>query len=323
MRNLNGPILASSTINLDRPEHRMIGNDDRARVCHFVRARLLSTYNFLSIHSNEDKACILLNRCFEQMAFLTINHHQPANNWIKPLFTTVRDQLKAEKKYTNQVFYFIHRNLAEHKTYINQLNLQSQIQTKLQDYMNDLPGILQSEHFKTELNDPMHSQLPLKILRYIMNSNDFLNITKWIYDLSQFYLLLHGTYTNLVEQEDFHDITLNELHNRAKKRFNSTHLYGQSHGIANHLSIINNGIKAVNAYHEFADGFIRPGVCDQTQRFITIDLEKRIDYLVTTPDRDAGNIVMRILRYQCVQIIYFNKCFFSISVFWSNTITIY
>lgn len=286
----------------------MAGNDDRARVCHFVRARLLSTYNFLSIRLNEDHACILLNRCFEQMALLTINHHHPANAWIKPLFTTVHDQLKAEKRYSENVFYFIYRNLAEHKTYINQLNLQSQIQTKLQDYMNDLPGVLQSEHFKTELNDPIHSQLSLKILRYIMSSNDFLKITEWIYDLSQFYLLLHRTYTNLVEEEDFHDITLNELHNRAKKRFNTTHLYRQSHRIANHLSIIENGIKAVNAYHEFADGLIRPGVCDQTQRFVTIDLEQRIDYLVTTSDRDTGNIVMRILRYNVL------KSFISINV---------
>ncbi|CAF1685281.1 unnamed protein product, partial [Adineta ricciae] len=66
------------------------------------------------------------------MAFLTLNHQQAENSWIKPVYQTINDQLKAEEEFQNKVFYFIHQKLAEHKAYINQLDLQSQIQAQLQ-----------------------------------------------------------------------------------------------------------------------------------------------------------------------------------------------
>jgi hypothetical protein len=230
------------------------------------------------------------------MAFLTINHQQAENSWIKPVLNTINDQLKAEQEYQNKVFYFIHQKLAEHKAYVNQLNLQSQIQTNLQDFITQMPITLQFIDFKTELHNPIHAQLPLKILRYILDSTDFLKITKWIYDLSQFYLLLHQTYTQLVERDEFHNITLNELYNRGQKHFNEPQRFQHHNRNNNYSLIIENGIQAVNAYHQFADGLIRPGVCDQTQRFSKIARETPIHYLVTTANLDEGNIVMRILR---------------------------
>ena len=297
VQNLYGPILAQHAINDNTAQHRIAGNNIRTKVCHFVYARPMSTYHFLSIRSNEDDACILLNRCFEQMAFLTINHHQPENTWIKPLLNTVNEQLKAEEQYQNHVFYFVHQKLAQYKGYINQLNLQSQIQTKLQEFITEMPIILQFKHFQTELHNPIHSQLPMKILRHVLDSTDFLKITNWIYALSQFYLLLHQTYTQLIEKDEFHKITLNELCNRGEQHSDRhDHFYQQRNRNSNHSLIIDHGIQAVNAYHGFADGLIRPGVCDRTQRFSTISRETPIHYLVTTNNTDEGNIVMRILR---------------------------
>jgi hypothetical protein len=296
VQNLHGPILAPHAIADNTAVGRVAGNTDRTKVCHFIRARLFSTFNFLSTRSNRDDACILLNRCFEQMAFLTIHHQQAENAWIKPLFNTNNDQLKAEQEYQNQVFYFVHQKLAEHKGYVNQLNLQSQIQTNLQNFITEMPIILQFEHFQTELHNPIHSQLPLKLVRYVLDSTDFLKMTKWIYDLSQFYLLLHQTYTQLVEREEFHDITLKELYNRGQKHSNELHHFQHHNRNNNYSLIIDNGIQAVNTYHEFADGLIRPGVCDRTQRFSKITRETPIHYLVTTANPDEGNIVMRILR---------------------------
>ncbi|CAF2853244.1 unnamed protein product [Rotaria sp. Silwood2] len=80
VENLHGPILATHAVADDTAVCRLAGNNNRTKVCHFVRARLLSTFNFLSIRSNQDDACILLNRCLEQMAFLTINHQQAENS---------------------------------------------------------------------------------------------------------------------------------------------------------------------------------------------------------------------------------------------------
>ena len=94
VQNLKGPILAPHAIADNTAVCRMAGNNDRTKVCHFVRARLFSTFNFLSIRSNQNDACILLNRCFEQLAFLTMNHQQAENSWIKPTFHTLNDQLK-------------------------------------------------------------------------------------------------------------------------------------------------------------------------------------------------------------------------------------
>ena len=299
VQNLHGPILAPHAIADNTAECRIAGNNDRTKVCHFVRARILSTFNFLSIRSNQSDACMLLNRCFEQMAYLTINDQEGGNSWIKPVFNTVNDHLKAGQEFQNQVFYFVHQRLAEYKDYINHLHLQSQIQTNLQNYITEIPIILQFIDFKTELHNPIHSQLPLKILRHVLDSIEFLQQTKWIYNLSQFYLLLHQTYTQLVDKEEFHNVSLNDLYNRGQKHDNEP-LRFQHHNRNNnnnHSTIIDNGIEAVNAYHDFSDGLIRPGVCDRTERFLKIDRATLIHYLVTTANNDEGNIVMRILRY--------------------------
>jgi len=80
-------------------------------VCHFVRARLLSTYHFLSIHSNQDDACTLLNRCFGQIAQLTNDE----NTCIKPVYTNHDEKFRGEQEYQNQIFYPIHQQLAEYK----------------------------------------------------------------------------------------------------------------------------------------------------------------------------------------------------------------
>jgi hypothetical protein len=297
VQNLHGPILAPNAIADNTAVCRLAGNSDRTKVCHFIRARLLSTFNFLSIRSNQDDACIILNRCFEQMAFLTIHHQQVENAWIKPIFNTVNDQLKAEQEYQNHVFYFVHQNLAEYKAYINQLNLQSQIQTNLQNFITCMPITVQFLHFKTELHNPIYSQLPLKILRHVLDSIDFLKMTKWIYDLSQFYLLLHQTYTQLIERDEFHTITLEELYQRGQRHSNEPHHFQHHNKNSNYSMIIENGIQAVNAYHQFTDGLIRPGACDLTQRFTKMTRHTPVHYLVTTSNHDEGDIVMRILRY--------------------------
>ena len=191
--------------------------------------------------------------------------------------------------------------MVEYKSYINQLYLQSQIQTNLQNYIDKIPKIIQFIDFKTELYKPNHQNLPLKILKHVFSSIDFLKTTKWIYNLSQFYLLLHQTYTQLIERDQFHEITLIQLYNRAQKYSNEQTNQTNNN---NHLLIIDNGIEAVNHYHQFADGLIRPGVCDRTQRFTKITRDTPIHYLVTTSNSDEGNIIMRILR---LKIFLYNK----------------
>ena len=286
-QNLYGPILG---------QHRIGGNNNRTKVCHFVRARILSTFHFLSIRSNEDDCCILLNRCFEQMAFLTINHQQEENYWIKPLFKNVNEQFKAEELFQKNVFFFVFNKLGQYKNDINQFNFQSEIQRKLQDFVNEMPMIVQFKHFQTELSNPIHQQVSMKILRYVLDSTDFLKMLHWIYALGQFYVLLHQTYSQLVEKEEFLKVTLNELYERGVKHSNENNLYRQGNANKTHLVIIENGIKTVNAYHHFTDGLIRPDVCDRTERFSAISFDTSIHYLVTTSNRDEGNIVMRILR---------------------------
>ena len=281
VENLNGPIFSPSIIADATPGHELAGNSIRAKVCHFVCTRLMSTYHFLSVQFNQHDACILLTRCFEQMAYLTT---QNQNLWIKPLYTTLIDQYEAEKEYQDKVFYFIHEKLVEYKTYVNQLNNQSQIQKNLQDFIDQTPMVIQFTHFKTELYRPRNSPLSLKILQHIFNSFDFLKITKLIYDLSQFYILLHQTYTQLIERNEFSSITLNQLYDR-----------GQKHSQNDNRTIIDNGIAAVNAYHKFADGLIRPGACDETQRFTIITFDTPVSYLVTNENHDEGDIIMRIL----------------------------
>ncbi|CAF1542271.1 unnamed protein product [Rotaria magnacalcarata] len=154
---------------------------------------------------------------------------------------------------------------------------------------------IQFLHFQTELHNPIHSALPLKILRHVLDSLDFLKITRWIYDLSQFYILLHQTYTQLSEQNEFHTITLKELYDRGEKHLNQPNNFEYYHRNNSYSSIIDKGIQSVNAYHSFTDGLIRPGACDQTQRFTKITRNTPIHYLVTTANYDEGDIVMRIL----------------------------
>ncbi|CAF1275007.1 unnamed protein product [Didymodactylos carnosus] len=295
VENLHGSILAKHAIADQTAFARIAGKSDRTKVCHFVRARLLSTYNFLSIRSNQNDACILLTRCFEQIALLTINDQEEEESWIKPMYEKVDDKLHAEKQYQNKIFYPILQQLTDHKSYVSDLNVQSQLQINLQDFTSRMPINIQFLHFKTELNNPIHLQLPLNILRRILNSTDFLKMTKYIHDLSQFYVLLHQTYTKLIEQDQFSEVTLKQLYDRGQKYYKNiseVHLLNEN---KTHRSIIKSGIEAVNAYHQFADGLIRPGACDEMQRFTSITYDTPVSYLVTTDNHDEGDIVMRIL----------------------------
>ncbi|CAF4530130.1 unnamed protein product, partial [Didymodactylos carnosus] len=82
-------------------------------------------------------------------------------------------------------------------------------------------------------------------------------------------------------------VTLIELYNIAKQHYKQT----SSH----HWEIIVNGIDAINKYHDMTNGFIRPGVCDQTQYFEKVTKKSQISYLATTGNYDEGDIIMRIL----------------------------
>ena len=230
------------------------------------------------------------------MAQLTIEQQPAGQSWIKPVYRTILDEVAAEAEFQEKVFYHTHQRLNEYKAYVNQLHLQSQIQSNLQAFITGMPVLVQYQDFRMELNNPMHAALPLKILRYVLDSMEFLVITRSIYDLSQFYLLLHQTYTRLIERDEFLSITLDELHKRGEERSNgSTYAPGRNQH-NNHATIISNGIKAVNQYHHFADGLIRPGPCDATQRFTEISLQTPVHYVVTTENPDEGDIIMRILR---------------------------
>lgn len=160
-----------------------------------------------------------------------------------------------------------------------------------------MPIWIEFKDFKTELSHPRNSRLSLDLLRYILESLDFLKMTHWIYDLSQFYILLHRTYGQLIERNEFTAITFQELHDRAEKQAKGSNCFRCPIQNNKHLSIIQNGIKAVNAYHEFANGLIQPGACDETQRFTRISIDTPISYLVTTENHDEGDMIMRILRY--------------------------
>ncbi|CAF1573843.1 unnamed protein product [Rotaria sp. Silwood1] len=292
IENLHGHILAPSAIADNAIDVRTAGNNLRTKICHFVRARLLSTFNFLSIRSSQDDACILLGRCFEQMAFLTVNQQ---DSWIKPIYSTLEDELNAEMKYQSEVFFLAYQNAAKHKTYINELQLQSEIQTSLHKFITQMPMTIQFSHFEAELCNPTHSRLPLKLLRYILDSIDVLKMMKYIPDLTRFYLLLHQTYTQLIERDEFIEVTLKKLYDRAQTIFVSSHHQQYPHETDNHFNIINKGIEAINAYHKFTDGLIRPGACDETQRFSTVSFDTPVHYFVTTENHDEGDITMRIL----------------------------
>ncbi|CAF0904066.1 unnamed protein product [Adineta ricciae] len=287
VEHLNGPILSTSAIMDNRMAHRLVGDDIRAKVCHFVCTRILSSFHFLSTRTNQTDVCLLLNRCFERMAYLT---QEQTNGWIRASYRSLTDQHHAEAEYQNQVFYFIHERLSEHKTYINNLNLKSEIQRDLQNFIDHLPAVSQFTDFKTALYHPRYSQPTLKILRDIFNSFDFLKITKLIYELSQFYLLIHQTFTQLIERTEFVSITLKELYDRGQKYYQQHQNEERSY-----QSIIDSGIEAVNQYHQFTNGLIRPGACDETQRFPKITIETPVSYLATNENHDEGDIIMRII----------------------------
>ena len=298
-QNLYGPILAKHAIDDQNVLHRIVGQNIRSKVCHFVRARLIATYSFLSIQSNQDDTCMLLNRCFEQMAQLT----QPENLWIKPVYTKFEDKFQAEEQYQILVFYPINQQLAEYKKWINDLHLQSQVQKVLLEYVSQVPILIQFKHFKTELCNPGNTRLPLTILRKILDSFDFLKMTRSIYDLGRFYLLLHQTYAQLIVREEFAAITLHELHERGQKRQQNSNRLNYQNQNNQYSTVIDKGIEAVNAYHRFADGLIQPGACDETQRFTAISHDTPASYLLTTENYDEGDIVMRILRF----VLIFNR----------------
>ncbi|CAF3288496.1 unnamed protein product [Rotaria sp. Silwood2] len=212
-------------------------------------------------------------------------------HWIKPVYTAYNDQLNAEDQYQQHVFYFILQKLPEYKAQINQLSLQSEIQANLQVYIDQMPIAVNYEHFKTELYNPKNSSLSLNILRRFLSATGFLEMTRAIYDLSQFYLLLHQTYSLLIERDKFIETTLEDLSKCAEQNSNIV----DQRLRAQHHSIIKNGIEAVNLYHKFADGLIQPGACDETQRFDQVSSQTPIHYLVTNENPDEGDIVMRIL----------------------------
>lgn len=273
----------------------MGGNSLRAKVCHFIRARLFSVFNFSAIRSNQYDACILFNCCFERMAYLTVNQE---NSWIKSVYRDYNDKLNAEKNYQNEVFYDRYRRFADYKTYVDRLQLQSQIQFDLQQYISQMPITVQTIYFKTEMYNPKNAHLSLRVLQQFIDSTEFLTITKHIYELSRFYLLLHQTYAQLIEREKVWEITLKELYDRGKEHLNNYTCWRRRSEAKNHMDIIMKGIEAVNAYHTFTNGLIRPGPCDETQRFTEISLSTPVHCLITNENPDEGDIIMRILRYR-------------------------
>ena len=262
-------------------------------MCHFVRARLLSTFHFLSIRSNLSDACLLLTRCFERLATLTVRKH----GWIEPVYRTLDAQLAAEEAYQNDVFYFVLNQLPKDNAAINQLSLQSQIQIHLQQFTDQLPIVVQFRDFQTELHRPrQQSTVSLRVLRQILESFEILKMTHLIYDLGRFYVLLHQTYTQLIESTEFVGITLHELFERAEKHSHQLGELRDQNRKEDHQTIIEQGIEAVNHYHRFSGGLIQPGACHETQRFTTITFDTPVHYLVTSANPDEGDIIRRILR---------------------------
>ncbi|CAF3675559.1 unnamed protein product [Rotaria sp. Silwood1] len=237
------------------------------------------------------------------MAYLTVDQR---NSWIKPTYQDFQSKLNAEKNYQNEVFYPIYHQLAEYKTYVDRLQLQSQIQFDLQQYISQIPVNVQTIHFKTEMYNPKNAHLSLRVLQQFIDSAEFLSMTKHIYELSRFYLLLHQTYAQLIEREKVWDITLKELHDRAKEHLSNFTCWHRRSEAKNHMDIITKGIEAVNAYHTFTNGLIRPGPCDETQRFTEISLSTPVSCLITNENPDEGDIIMRILRISIIQIALYN-----------------
>ncbi|CAF4185533.1 unnamed protein product, partial [Adineta steineri] len=287
VENLNGPILSGSAINETAAREHIDDRSDRAKTCFFVCTRLLSTNFFLLLQSNQDDACLLFNRCFE--LFAQQSHQPDKNPWIQPIYTTINEEREAEKEFQQNIFYPTYQKLNDYKQIINILQSKTEVQTKLQNYITQMPIRIEIIHFKTELSNPESIKLPLKILRQLFDSFEFLKMTRLIYPLSQFHILLHRTFAQLIEREEFLNISLDELYKRACQSSNRLHQQNK------YKTIIENGIEAVNTYHQFADGQIRPGACDLTQRFETISMKTHVSYLVETDNHEDGNIIMRIL----------------------------
>ena len=291
VENLNSPILASSAINQTAVIEHIDDRSDRAKTCSFVCTRLLSTNLFLSLQSNQDDACLLFNRCFE--LFAQQSHQLDQNPWIQPVYTTINEEREAEKEFQKKIFYPTYQKLVDYKQIINTIQSKTEVQAKLQNYITQTPILIEIIHFKTELSNPESIKLPLMILRRLFDSFEFLKMTRFIYALSQFHILLHRTFAQLIEREKFLKVSLEELYERACQSSNRLHQPNQQN---KYKTIIENGIEAVNTYHQFADGQIRPGACDLTQRFETISMKTKVNYLVETDNHEDGNIIMRILR---------------------------
>jgi hypothetical protein len=249
---------------------------------------LLSTNLFLSLQLNQDDACLLFNRCFE--LFAQQSHQLDQNPWIQPIYKTKDDERLAERKFQQNILYPTYQKLIDYKRIINSLESKTEVQTKLQNYIITIPIQIEMIHFKTELSNSESNELPLKILRRLFDSFEFLKMTRLIYPLSQFHILLHRTFAQLIEREEFLQVSLEELYKQACQSSNRLHQQNE------YKTIIENGIEAVNTYHQFADGQIRPGACDLTQRFETISMKTHVNYLVETDNPEDGNIIMRILR---------------------------
>ncbi|CAF0920677.1 unnamed protein product [Didymodactylos carnosus] len=239
--------------------------------------------SFLSIYSNQNDACLLLNRCFEQFAMLSISKQF---NSIKSVYLTLVDVRLAETEFQTHVFYKVHEKLPEHKKYINFLQ---NTKRDLQVYIDDIPIIYHYTDFAMQLQNPKNNSKIFSslLLNRLLNSIDLLNITTLIYDLSRFYILLHQTFTQLISIQTFEIITLAEFLTIGKKQFRQNENF--------YDNIVQKGIEAINRYHTFTNGYIQPGRCNLTQQFQSITIDTLLTYLMTTQNSDESDIIMRII----------------------------
>lgn len=291
IQNLYGPILSKHAIDAKFPGRNIQNNSVRARLSDFILTRITSSRLFLIQNFGSDETCILLTRCFERLACLS---RQPSQNpWIRPIFKLPDELQQAEKGFQNQVFHPTQQKVTEYAEFIERLNTRSEIQTSLHDYVSQVPIIIRFVHFQRELSNPSYSHLPLTVLRHLLDSFDSLRMTQYIYHLAQFHILLHQTFSYLIDQDEFHQISLYELYQRSRTSFARSQQFNESN---KHLLIIEKGIEAVNAYHQFTGGVVRLGACDMTQRFVPITLETPVSYLVETEHTNQGDIIGRIMK---------------------------
>ncbi|CAF1176839.1 unnamed protein product [Adineta ricciae] len=290
--NLYGPILSPSAIVDRNAAFRQAGESLRSKTCHFVLARLLSTFHFLSLQSNQEDTYIVLTRCFERMASLTVDENQ----WIQPTYEVFSDKVIAEELYQTNVFYYVLDRLVTDRVNINQRILPCEIQLRLQEFTEQMPIVLNLQHFQTAFHRlNAQSSTSLQLLRFIFDSLEVLERTKYITNLARFYILLHQTYTHLISEDEFHQITLEELQIRAQTRSQHWNDTYDDNGQNDPYTIIARGIEAVNNYHEYTQGLIKPGACNRSQQFEKVSIDTPVSYLLTTNNDDEGNIIMRIL----------------------------